>query len=224
MPEPRLPRSFFARSAELLARDLLGQMLVRILPDGQRLAGQIVETEAYVGVLDRASHAFDGRRTPRNESMYARAGTSYVYFTYGMHHCFNVVCGKLDEPVAVLIRALAPLEGLETMRSARAARRSGSIPDHGLCSGPGRLCQAMAIDLRLNGSDLVTGPDLFIERRPGKTPKTIVNCPRIGIDSAGSWAGKHLRWLIDSNPHVSVPAAPARSAKVVASERAGQQK
>ena len=107
----RIPRSFLAVDPEKLARRLLGQRLVRTLGDGTRLAGIIVETEAYLGVRDRAAHSFGGRRTPRNESMFARPGTAYVYFTYGMHHCVNVVCGRRDEPVAVLIRALEPVEG-----------------------------------------------------------------------------------------------------------------
>ena len=116
--------SFYSRPADELAPALLGCVLVRVLEDGTRLSGRIVETEAYLGVRDRAAHSFGGRRTPRNEAMYARAGTAYVYFTYGMHYCFNVVCGAVDEPVAVLVRALEPIEGAAVMRLHRAARRA----------------------------------------------------------------------------------------------------
>ena len=105
-------RDFGAGSVEIAQR-LIGSTLVRILDDGERLSGMIVETEAYLGVEDAAAHSFGGRRTARNEAMYAVGGTAYVYFTYGMHHCVNVVCGGIDEPVAVLIRALEPMEGME---------------------------------------------------------------------------------------------------------------
>src|SRR5262245_61693000 len=133
MPMPdlggdRLSRRFFSRDSETLAHALLGKKLVRVLQNGERLAGIIVETEAYVGVIDRASHPFGGRRTPRNESMYGRAGTAYVYFTYGVHHCVNVVCGRENEPVAVLLRALEPVEGLEAMRRLRSGNRERSRP------------------------------------------------------------------------------------------------
>src|SRR5262249_30706689 len=115
----RWKREDYARPAEELARALLGTTLVRVLDDGTRLAGRIVETEAYLGVEDRAAHSFGGRRTPRNEPMYGKPGMSYIYFTYGMHHCFNIVCGEVDEPVAVLLRGIEPTEGLEVMRRLR---------------------------------------------------------------------------------------------------------
>jgi len=164
---------------------------VRLLESGERLSGAIVETEAYLGAEDRASHAFGGRRSARNEAMYAAPGTSYVYFTYGMHFCFNVVCAQVDVPHAVLVRALSPLEGLETMRARRTAsparskriERAGPaaaspptsshpsspprprppLRDTDLCSGPAKLCQALQIDRALNGADLTTDPRLWIE-------------------------------------------------------------
>lgn len=204
-PVSRLPRQTLARPSDCVAVDLLGQRLVRVLPDGSRLAGIIVETEAYLGVEDRAAHSFGGRRTPRVESMYARAGTAYVYFTYGMHHCVNVVCGKPDEPVAVLIRALEPVEGIEAMFAARAKAKK----PQDLCSGPGKLCRALAIDRSLDGEDLIGGSVLFLERareRPIRTGE-IVRTPRIGVESAGKWPGgwaeRPLRWYLPS-AHVSV--------------------
>ncbi len=204
-------RRWFRRSPERLARDLLGVVLVRVLDDGTRLAGRIVETEAYLGVEDRAAHSFGGHRSQRNESMYARAGTAYVYFTYGMHHCFNVVCGDVDEPVAVLVRAIEPVEGLEQMRVHRSTRqRRTPLAASDLCSGPGKLCQALAIDRSLDGEDMCTSGRLFLERSarvgsgvgPIETGRIGVS-PRIGVASAGEWARKPLRWFCTDSPHVS---------------------
>ncbi len=182
---------------------LLGQRLVRVLEDGMRLSGRIVETEAYLGMADRAAHSFGGRRTERVEPMYARPGTSYVYFTYGMHHCFNVVCGAIGEPVAVLVRALEPEEGVETMRRNRGGARD-------LCRGPGRLCQALEIDRTLNGLDLVTDGRLFIEvtRRRPMEPRRLANTARVGVGYAKAWARRRLRWHVLDNPHVSVGRRP----------------
>jgi len=191
-----------------LAQSLLGQILVHLTASGRRVAGRIVETEAYLGVEDLAAHSVGGRRTARNEVMYGRPGLAYVFFTYGMHHCFNVVCGREEVPVAVLIRALEPLEGLDQMRRrrARASKKRVTIPaDEELCSGPARLCQALAIDLRHNGIDLATSKQLFIEKveRRGRDPWPIVATPRIGIEYAREWATKPLRWYLMENPHVS---------------------
>ena len=146
----RLPRSFFAADSRELAPRLLNKLLVR----GER-AGRIVEVEAYAGQADPASHAFRGR-TARNATMFGPPGHLYVYFTYGMHFCANVVCGKDGEASAVLLRALTPVAGLKEMRRARgpAARL-----DRDLCSGPGKLCQALGLDRAFDGADLVTGDD-----------------------------------------------------------------
>lgn len=202
---PRISRGFLRTDAESLAAGLLGQRLVRVLPGGERLSGIIVETEAYVGVIDRASHAFAGRRTARNESMYAQAGTAYVYFTYGMHWCFNIVCGRVDEPLAVLVRALEPVEGIERMRERRT--RPGVDPpgDTALCSGPARLCQALAIDRSFNGIDLTRDARLFLARANGVRPtESDVACSaRIGVGGAGEWADAPLRFYLRENPHVS---------------------
>jgi DNA-3-methyladenine glycosylase len=220
---PRAPHDFFARDPITLARLLIGQRLVRILDDGTRLAGTIVETEAYLGVKDAAAHSVNGRRTPRNEAMYGPPGTAYVYFTYGMHYCMNVVCGAEGEPVAVLLRALEPTEGIEPIRAARMAarlpRRATMSPalqtnlpiprlnDRELCSGPARLCQALQIDRRHNLIDLAADSRLWIEVvRPGLPPRgSLVNTPRIGVDYAGPWAVKPLRWFLRSSIHVSRP-------------------
>jgi DNA-3-methyladenine glycosylase len=207
--DQRAPRAFFAADPVTVARRLLGQRLVRVLVDGTRLSGHIVEVEAYLGVHDRAAHSYGGRRTARNEAMYARPGTAYVYFTYGMHHCVNVVCGAEDEPVAVLLRAVEPSEGMDAMRRLRnGAPRRAPLRDREIASGPGRLCQAMGIDRCLNGIDLVEDNRLWIELVPGRlvSRADVVNCPRVGVDSAGEWAHRPLRWYVRGNPNVSVPA------------------
>jgi DNA-3-methyladenine glycosylase len=213
---PRATRDFFARDPATMARVLIGQRLVRMLDDGTRLAGTIVETEAYLGIRDAAAHSFGGRRTPRNEAMYRAPGTLYVYFTYGMHFCMNIVCGKEEEPVAVLLRALEPTEGLDQMRAHRMAARLPrrklpnptarlpvpAITDTQLCSGPARLCQALAIDRQHNLIDLTTDSRLWIEvLRPGHPPAAaLANTPRIGVDYAGAWAARRLRWFMKRAP------------------------
>ncbi|MBI1337948.1 MAG: DNA-3-methyladenine glycosylase [Phycisphaera sp.] len=198
----RLPRGFYRRDPVTVARGLLGQQLVRVFK-GQRLAGIIVETEAYLGVIDRAAHTFNGRRTPRNEAMYADGGTAYVYFTYGLHHCFNVVCGKINNPLAVLVRALEPVEGIDVMkRHRRAAKRRTD-----LCSGPAKLCEALAIDRSFNTTDMVESKTLFIEQTRARSlpAKSITVTPRIGIGYAREWADKPLRFVIINHPHASRP-------------------
>jgi DNA-3-methyladenine glycosylase len=183
-----------------VARRLLGQRLVRVV-DGQRAAGTIVEVEAYLGAQDRAAHTYGGRRTARNESMYLAGGHAYVYFTYGMHHLFNVVCGRRDEGVAVLVRALEPTEGLETMfvRRPRARR----IRD--LCRGPARLTQALALGRAEDGLDLRSSDALFVERlRHRALPRhRIASTARVGVHYAGTWARRRLRFLIRGNQYVS---------------------
>ncbi|CAG0973675.1 Putative 3-methyladenine DNA glycosylase [Anaerolineae bacterium] len=196
MPDQRLPRDFFAIPAAELAPALLGTRLVRLLENGTRLCGRIVETEAYVGVKDRASHAFHARRTPRNQAMYASPGIAYVYFTYGMHWCFNVVCAAVNVPEAVLVRAIQPTEGLEAMRALR-----GGVRDLDLCRGPARLCQALAIDRTLNTADLTNSLHLWIES--GQRPTRIAQTPRIGVAYAGAWARRRLRFIESGSPFVS---------------------
>src|SRR6266404_4721956 len=147
----KLPREFYRRSNVLtVARELLGKILVVPAADGTRVSGVIVETEAYRGPEDRASHAYGGRRTKRTETMYGMGGTAYVYFVYGMYYQFNVVTNVHEIPHAVLVRALEPVEGLEIMR-----RRRPGQPDHNLTNGPGKLCMAMGIDRELDRADLL---------------------------------------------------------------------
>ena len=188
-----LPRDFYARDSRTVARALLNKVLVR--DDGR--AARIVEVEAYRGEHDPGSHAFRGR-TMRTATMFGPPGGLYVYFTYGMHWCANAVCGDEGEGTAVLLRAGAPIDGLELMHAARgpAVRR-----DIDLCSGPAKLCQAFGIDRAFDGADLVSGDrgvrivddGVRPPRRPGVST-------RIGL-SAGR---EHpWRWWVPGNPHVS---------------------
>ncbi len=199
MPDDKLPREFYTRrDVVAVARGLLGQRLVVRARDGRRVAGIIVETEAYRGPEDRASHAFGGRRTRRTEIMYRIGGTAYVYFVYGMHHQFNVVTNVADVPHAVLVRAVQPVEGVERMRRRRAGR-----PEHELASGPGRLCAALGIDLRLDGADLL-GDRVWLEPGPRRIrPGEIARGPRIGIAYAREWAERPWRFWLAESEHVS---------------------
>jgi len=204
----RLGRTFFSVDAATLARRLLGRHLVRHGPDGERLAGVVVETEAYLGVIDRASHAFGGRRTTRNEAMYAGPGTAYVYFTYGMHFCANVVCAGEGDPQAVLIRALRPVRGLESMRARRSVPSGAAVRDVDLCRGPARLCRAMAVDRELNGHDLVGGAALWFEEGAALPDRLIRRSARVGVEYAGTWAARRLRWFVEGELCVSGRANP----------------
>ncbi|HMR64666.1 MAG TPA: DNA-3-methyladenine glycosylase [Anaerolineae bacterium] len=176
-----LPQSFFSRPTLTVARDLLGQRLVRDL-DGQRLSGIIVETEAYIGPDDTASHASRGR-TARTAVMFGPAGQSYVYFVYGMHYMLNVVTEMVDFPAAVLIRALEPVEGMTAMEARRRSGRRVLKPEQ-LTNGPAKLCQALGIDRGLNNISLTTGKELWIEPVALLPPELIRTGPRVGIDYA----------------------------------------
>jgi DNA-3-methyladenine glycosylase len=172
-----LPRAFYDRPALDVARDLLGQRLVRI-DDGRRLAGLIVETEAYVGEEDLGCHCKAGR-TPRTQVMYGPPGHAYVYFSYGMHWMLNIVVEADGFPAAVLIRAIQPTEGLDVI-----AARRGPQPPQRWTDGPGKLCQALAIDRRQNGVDLCT-PEAGLFLEPGETypDECVTTGPRVGLNS-----------------------------------------
>ena len=189
---------FYQRPTTQVAMDLLGKRLVRVLPDGSLLSGLIVETEAYLGIRDRACHTFDNKRTPRTEPMYLEGAHAYIYLIYGMYHCFNVVTEKKDVPEAVLIRALEPDQGIEKMKK---IRKTELIKN--LCSGPGKLCRALKIDRTLNAHLLLKAP-LFIEDVwESVKPSQIVKCPRVWVDYAGAHARWKLRFYIRGNEFVS---------------------
>lgn len=185
--ERRLGRDFFARPTLQVARDLVGRRLVRIRR-GRRLAGRIVEVEAYIGASDSACHGRSGI-TARNRALFGSPGRAYVYFSYGLHHLLNCVTEEEGFPAAVLLRALEPEEGLKTMTRLRGGTgqgrgRQGERPPSWLAGGPARLCQALDIDLRLNGVDLVLHDGLLLEEGEPPGRRAITATPRIGIDYA----------------------------------------
>jgi DNA-3-methyladenine glycosylase len=182
-----LGREFFDRDTEVVARDLLGKVLIREV-DGKLLWGRLVEVEAYLGPDDLAAHSAGGRRSPRNEVMYGPPGHAYVYFTYGMHHCLNFVTQKAGVPQAVLVRALEPGPGV------------------GRCGGPGLVCRAFDIDKSLNGVALAP-PALYVvdDNAPARR---IFRTPRIGIGDQGDWTDRPMRFCWDST-YLSKPVPKA---------------
>jgi DNA-3-methyladenine glycosylase len=192
----KLPRSFYEQATVDVAKQLLGKYLVRNHPQGVTV-GRIVETEAYIGPHDLACHASHGR-TPRTEVMFGPAGHAYVYFVYGVHYMLNLVTEAFNHPAAVLIRALEPIDGIELMQTRRKTEKRRD-----LCSGPGKLCQAFAIDRSLNAADLC-GDIIHVEDRGAPVPKLSAK-PRIGVDYAGKWKDKPFRFLARGNEFVSRP-------------------
>lgn len=200
-PFAQLGSAFYDRPGVVaVARELLGKVLVTAF-EGKRTSGRIVEVEAYNGVVDRASHAWSGRRTRRTEVMFGEAGTAYVYLIYGIHHLFNVVTNKKGVPHAILVRALEPLDGIPVM-----LQRTGKPSlDHTLTRGPGNLSKAMGLSTVHTGTSLLggqvwIGDDGFRVRRGD-----VVATPRIGVDYAGEDAALPYRFFIKGNPYVSGP-------------------
>ncbi len=190
----RLPREFFAQPALQVARQVLGMRLVR-LEDGQRIAGLIVEAEAYRGEEDQGCHCRAGR-TPRTRTLYGPPGHAYVYFTYGMHWMLNFVAEPVDCPAAILIRAILPTEGLDII----AARRKGQ-PAPLWTNGPGKICQALDIDRRFNNSDLCA-PDsqLFVEQAAPVSDASVTVGPRVGLNNVPEpWKSIPWRFLAQIN-------------------------
>ncbi|WP_158788429.1 DNA-3-methyladenine glycosylase [Granulicella sp. L46] len=175
-----LPRSFYLDSPDIVARNLLGKLITRNL-NGERLTGRITEIEAYLGLSDPASHSFIGK-TARNAVLFGPPGFSYVYFIYGMHYCLNFSCQPEGEPGGVLIRALQPVAGLDTM--ARLRGLASPVKPKLLCSGPGRLCEALGITLAENGLDVTRAKSPLRVLDDGFRPTSITATPRIGISKA----------------------------------------
>jgi DNA-3-methyladenine glycosylase len=204
----------YRQPAPGLARELLGRYLVRRLPGGERMVLRLVETEAYQGEGDRASHAWAGPVTPRSRRLYREGGHAYVYLIYGMHHCLNAVAGSAADGQAVLLRAGEPVAGEERMRALRglgsdAGRRRRSAAGRPLrpgelAGGPGRLCQALAVDRSFDATPLWEG-DLVIARGEPVEDAEVGRGPRVGVTYAGEAAGWPLRFAIRGNPHVSRP-------------------
>lgn len=199
----KLKKSFYTRpDVTLIARELLGKLLYTHLAGNEITGGIIVETEAYAGPEDRASHAYGNRRTRRTEIMFHEGGVAYVFLCYGMHALLNVVTNAADIPHAVLIRALEPLRGVDTM----IRRRHRSALDCRLTSGPASLTRALGIDVSHNGTAL-TGRRIWIEDRDGATPsRRITASPRVGIPYAGPDAARPWRFRIKNSPWTRPPA------------------
>ena len=194
----KLPSAFYLHDTVTVARGLLGCVLWRRL-GRELLAARLVEVEAYLGANDSASHARRGLRSLRNESMYLAGGHAYVYFTYGMHWCVNVVTQEADIAEAVLLRAAEPLRGIETMRE----RRPKAKRDRDLMNGPGKLCSALAIDKSLDGVPL-NGKSLWLAPRDlDLGDDDIAVSMRIGVENSGEAAEWPLRFYIRGNPNVS---------------------
>lgn len=181
----KLPRSFYDRDTIAVARELLGKHLVRV-ECGMKRVGRIVEVEAYLGPHDRAAHSARGF-TERTKVMFGPPGHAYVYLIYGMYYCMNVVTEREGQASAVLLRAIEPVQNVV-----------------GRTQGPGLLCNAMHIDKRLNAHDLLSH-DFHIAAPPKTEPVVIIKRPRVGVDYAGPWAKRHLRFYIKGNPFVSRP-------------------
>ena len=194
----KIAREFYTREDTLqIAQDLLGKTLVVPTADGTRVSGIIVETEAYLGIKDKAAHSYGNRRTKRTETMFAVGGTVYIFFVYGMYFQFNVVAGELGAPHAVLIRAVEPVEGIELMRE-----RRGRMKDNNLTSGPGKLCIALGIDKTFNDEDLL-GRRVWLEDGEKITSNKIACGKRVGIDYAEEDAEKPWRFWVNNNLFVS---------------------
>jgi DNA-3-methyladenine glycosylase len=196
-----LPVRFFHRPTELVARELLGAVVMSSI-GGLVTAGRIVETEAYLGCDDPASHGYRGRRTERNAALFGAPGTWYVYRSYGMHWCANLVCGTEAAGGAVLLRALEPIDGLEAM----VGRRGGVSRERLLCSGPGRLCQALGITRALDGRSMAASDVLVLPRWSGRREDIEVTS-RIGITKAADWP---LRFTTAASPWASRPTISSR--------------
>ena len=194
----KLSRKFYLSTDTLqIARDLIGKILVVPTVDDRRVSGMVVETEAYLGAIDKAAHSYKNRRTKRTETMFSIGGTVYIFFVYGMYFQFNVVVGEKDSPHAILIRAIEPIDGVEVMRE-----RRGAMKDKNLTSGPGKLCIALGVDKTFNGADLLS-EKVWLEEFKTFSDAEISKGKRIGIDYAEEFAEKPWRFWLKNNDFVS---------------------
>ena len=193
-----LTEEFYRQDALTVARELVGNKLVRKIGD-EKIVSKIVETEAYMGPEDKASHAYNNKRTKRTETMFGEGGIAYIYLIYGMYHCFNVVTASKGKPEAVLIRAVEPLNGVEIMRANREIK---SKKEEDLTNGPGKLCQALEIDRSLNGIKLIKDNELYIEDVV-ESNYEIKKGKRINIDYAEEYKDKLWRFYLKGNSFLS---------------------
>ena len=191
----KLPADFYQREDVLLiSRELLGKVLCTNFHD-KLTSGIIVETEAYAGVTDKASHAYGGRRTKRTETMYVKGGSAYVYLCYGIHHLFNIVTNKENIPHAVLIRAIQPRDGIEIMLQ----RRNKKKVDQSLTAGPGSLTRALGITVKDSGTFLMDNLIWLEDQNINYTNQDILATPRVGVQYAGKDAQNPWRFQIENN-------------------------
>lgn len=198
-----LAREFYNRDSVIVARELLGKVLVHRINE-QEVFAKIVETEAYMGVKDKAAHSYGGRRTPRVEVMYGGPGFSYVFLIYGMYYCFNIVTMEEGNPQAVLVRAVEPLGGIDLMAQNRFMRTYDQLTRseiNRLTNGPGKLCKALQIDKNLNGEDLC-GNKLYV-KEGRREHFDVVSSKRIGIEYAEEAKDFPWRFYVKGNKHVS---------------------
>ena len=193
----RIERKFYMRDAVTVGKDILGKIIVKKTADGRIMSGRITEVEAYMGITDKASHSYGGRRTKRTEVMYKEGGYSYVFLIYGMYECFNVTVGREGDPQAVLIRGVEPLENKNLMWVKRKVKKERDISN-----GPGKLTKALGITREDNEADLVAGENIWLED-DGYKVKDIVETTRIGIDYAEEDALKPWRFYIKDSIFVS---------------------
>lgn len=202
----RLNKDFFNRDTLIVAKELLGKILVRKI-DGVILKGKIVETEAYIGAIDKASHAYGGKRTNRTETLYAEPGTVYVFSIYGMYYCLNLISEEKDVAAGVLIRGIEPLEGIEKMSQLRYKKNYEELSNYekkNFSNGPSKLCMALGIDKRDNCINSISSEELYVEEdSSGKEVFSIVESKRIGIDYAEEAKDFLWRFYIKDNKFIS---------------------
>jgi DNA-3-methyladenine glycosylase len=197
-----LKREFYERDILTVAKDLLGKEVVHETPEGT-VSGKIVETEAYLGPEDKASHAYKSLRTKRTVTQFGPKGHSYIYLIYGMYYCFNTTAGAIPgKPEAVLMRALEPVEGIELIKKRRVTA-NGKITN--LANGPSKLCMAMGLTKNQDGADLCTQP-FYIRNGENVAEKDIIHTTRIGVNYADDWKDKPWRFYVKDNSFVSVRA------------------
>ena len=193
----RIERKFYMRDAVTVAKDILGKIIVKKDDKGKIFSGRITEVEAYMGIFDKASHSYGGKRTKRTEVMYKEGGYSYIFLIYGMYECFNIVVEAEENPQAVLVRGVEPLENKNLMQEKRKVKREKDISN-----GPGKLTKALGITREDNGVDLVNDKNIWIED-DGYKVKEIVETTRIGIDYAEEDALKPWRFYIKNSEFIS---------------------
>lgn len=196
----RLDYNFYQKDAATAAKNLLGKILVREF-NGKKIMAKIVDTEAYMGAEDKASHAYANKKTKRTETMFKKGGLAYIYLIYGIYYCFNIVTAEENNPHAVLIRAVEPIQGLEIIRENRKIK-SKKIEE--LTNGPGKLSQALKIDKNLDGCDLVKSNKLYLLDNENENEDIKIEAaPRVNIDYAEEYKDKKWRFYIKENKFIS---------------------